>query len=88
MNGGASSCEPMARVALREHTAASQELRPPDLRVRWLGRMEFARSLGLQEEIVARKRADPSRPDELLLLEHEPVYTIVEVRRRITDPDN
>ncbi len=76
MNGGASSCEPMARVALREHTAASQELRPPDLRVRWLGRMEFARSLGLQEEIVAKKRADPSHPDELLLLEHEPVYTI------------
>src|SRR6266705_2405346 len=76
MNGGANSCEPMARVALREHTAASQELRPPDLRVRWLGRMEFARSLGLQEEIVARKRADPSRPDEVLLLEHEPVYTI------------
>ena len=76
MNGGASPCEPMARVALREHTAASQELRPPDLRVRWLGRMEFARSLGLQEEIVAKKRADPSHPDELLLLEHEPVYTI------------
>ena len=76
MNGGASSCEPMARVALREHTAASQELRPPDLRVRWLGRMEFARSLGLQEEIVAKKRADPSHLDELLLLEHEPVYTI------------
>src|SRR6266566_5197202 len=76
MNGGASSCEPMARVALREHTAASQELRPPDLRVRWLGRMEFARSLGLQEEIVAKKQADLSAGDELLLLEHEPVYTI------------
>src|SRR6266404_4357274 len=76
MNGGASSCEPMARVALREHTAASQELRPPDLRVRWLGRMEFARSLGLQEEIVARKRVDRSFEDQLLLLEHEPVYTI------------
>ena len=76
MNGSASSCEPMAGIALREHSAASQELRPPDLRVRWLGRMEFARSLGLQEEIVAKKRADPSHPDELLLLEHEPIYTI------------
>jgi len=30
----------------------------------------------LQEEIVARKRADHSLADELLLLEHEPVYTI------------
>jgi lipoyl(octanoyl) transferase len=66
----------MARAALREHTAASQELPPPDLRVRWLGRMEFARSLALQEEIVAKKRTDPSHSDELLLLEHEPVYTI------------
>jgi len=47
-----------------------------DLRVRWLGRMEFAHALGLQEKIVAKKRVDPSSNDELLLLEHEPVYTI------------
>jgi lipoyl(octanoyl) transferase len=47
-----------------------------DLNVRWLGRIEFGEALGLQEEIVARKRADRSSPDELLLLEHEPVYTI------------
>ena len=30
----------------------------------------------LQEEIVAKKREDPSLEDQLLLLEHEPVYTI------------
>jgi lipoyl(octanoyl) transferase len=47
-----------------------------DLHVRWLGRMEFARALALQEEIVAEKREDRSHPDELILLEHEPVYTI------------
>ena len=47
-----------------------------DLRVRWLGRMEFQRALGLQEEIVLEKREDPSVEDQLLLLEHEPVYTI------------
>jgi lipoyl(octanoyl) transferase len=47
-----------------------------DLRVRWLGRMEFAEALSLQEEIVAKKREDPLSTDELLLLEHEPVYTI------------
>ena len=46
------------------------------LRVRWLGRMEFAGALALQEEIVAKKREDRSSADELLLLEHEPVYTI------------
>jgi len=48
----------------------------PDLRVRWLGRMEFVRALALQEEIVAKKREDLSLADELLLLEHGPVYTI------------
>jgi lipoyl(octanoyl) transferase len=47
-----------------------------DLSVRWLGRMDFAQALALQEEIVAAKRADRSSPDELLLLEHDPVYTI------------
>jgi lipoyl(octanoyl) transferase len=47
-----------------------------DLTVRWLGRMEFLRALALQERIVAKKREDPSSSDELLLLEHEPVYTI------------
>jgi len=47
-----------------------------DLRVRWLGRMQFADALALQEEIVAKKRADLPAGDELLLLEHEPVYTI------------
>src|SRR5207249_5553112 len=47
-----------------------------NLRVRSLGRMEFARALVLQEEIVAKKREDPASSDELLLLEHEPVYTI------------
>jgi lipoyl(octanoyl) transferase len=46
-----------------------------DLRVRWLGRMEFSRALALQEEVVLKKR-DDSSADQLLLLEHEPVYTI------------
>jgi len=47
-----------------------------DLRVRWLGRMRFADALTLQEEVVTKKREDRSLEDELLLLEHEPVYTI------------
>jgi lipoyl(octanoyl) transferase len=46
------------------------------LQVRWLGRTKFDDALALQEEIVTKKREDPSRLDELLLLEHEPVYTI------------
>ena len=44
--------------------------------VRWLGRMEFTGALALQEEIVAKKREDRALSDELLLLEHEPVYTM------------
>ena len=47
-----------------------------DLRVCWLGRMDFATALALQEEIVLKKRRDSSMEDHLLLLEHEPVYTI------------
>ncbi len=46
------------------------------LSIRWLGRVTVSDALALQEEIVARKAADPAAPDELLLLEHEPVYTI------------
>src|SRR5437867_5466135 len=38
--------------------------------------MEFARALALQEKIVAQKRDDGGLQDELLLLEHEPAYTI------------
>jgi lipoyl(octanoyl) transferase len=46
------------------------------LSTRWLGRVAFADALALQENLVARKRLDRSLGDELLLLEHEPVYTI------------
>ena len=49
---------------------------PHFLSVRWLGRMSFADALALQENIVASKREERSLDDELLLLEHEPVYTI------------
>jgi lipoyl(octanoyl) transferase len=48
----------------------------PALSVRWLGRVVFAEALALQEKLVAEKHADRSLADELLLLEHEPVYTI------------
>jgi lipoyl(octanoyl) transferase len=47
-----------------------------DLHARWLGRMEFTRALALQEKIVASKRDHGPVEDQLLLLEHEPVYTI------------
>jgi lipoyl(octanoyl) transferase len=46
------------------------------MKARWLGRVAFGDVLALQEQLVAEKRADHSLDDELLLLEHEPVYTI------------
>jgi lipoyl(octanoyl) transferase len=46
------------------------------LSIRWLGRVAFADALALQEDLVAKKRANHSLGDELFLLEHEPVYTI------------
>jgi lipoyl(octanoyl) transferase len=48
----------------------------PALTPRWLGRMTFADALALQEKLVADKRTNHSLGDELLLLEHDPVYTI------------
>lgn len=47
---------------------------------RWLGRIGYAEALTMQEDLVARKRAEHSLGDELLLLEHEPVYTIGRTR--------
>jgi lipoyl(octanoyl) transferase len=47
-----------------------------DLQVRWLGRMEFTDALALQEDLVSKKRRDSEVEDQLLLLEHDPVYTI------------
>ena len=43
----------------------------PVLRVRWLGRVAYRDGLALQRGLFAR-----SRDDHLLLVEHEPVYTL------------
>ncbi|MGH8164551.1 MAG: lipoyl(octanoyl) transferase LipB, partial [Rhodanobacteraceae bacterium] len=53
---------------MREHV--------PPIATRWLGRLGFAAALEQQEEFVRRKRVDPTLPNELWLLEHDPVYTI------------
>ena len=48
-----------------------------DLRVEWLGRVAYHDALARQESLVAAKIAVPdSAPDTLLLLEHDPVYTM------------
>lgn len=46
------------------------------LHVEWLGRISYETGLGIQDAIVAEKAEQPDKPDRLLLLEHEPVYTI------------
>ena len=46
------------------------------LEVRWLGRIDYEAALAQQELLVQDKALDPDAADQLLLLEHEPVYTI------------
>jgi lipoyl(octanoyl) transferase len=46
------------------------------MNVRWLGRIGYGEALALQEKIVAEKAESPDAPDELLLLEHDSVFTI------------
>ncbi|MGI8891234.1 MAG: lipoyl(octanoyl) transferase LipB, partial [Chthoniobacterales bacterium] len=48
----------------------------PELATKWLGRISFDDALARQEEFVRQKCAQPELPDELWLLEHDPVYTI------------
>jgi lipoyl(octanoyl) transferase len=52
------------------------QLPSSNLQVRWLGRIAYADALAMQEEIVAKKAADLDAPDELLLLEHDSIFTI------------
>ena len=46
------------------------------LDTRWLGRIAFPEALALQDRLVAERGATEGLGDVLLLLEHEPVYTI------------
>src|SRR5213595_3792210 len=50
--------------------------KPPRLRSRWLGRIGYEEALAMQEELVAVKSRNRNVADQILLLEHEPVYTI------------
>ena len=50
--------------------------RVPPIVTRWLGRLNFADALELQEKLVVQKQNDPNIADTILLLEHDPVYTI------------
>jgi lipoyl(octanoyl) transferase len=52
----------------------------PEVTSTWLGRVDYAAGLRLQEEAHARVLASGS--GEFLLLEHEPVYTIGRTRDR------
>ena len=56
-------------------------------KVRWLGRIAFADALELQEQAVAARRANDDIVDEILLLEHDPVYTIGRTPDRSSLPD-
>jgi lipoyl(octanoyl) transferase len=63
---------------LQNVNAVESKIQGPksEIAVRWLGRIEFQAAFDMQEEIVRNKIEHEDAPDELLLLEHEPVYTI------------
>ncbi|MDB6152798.1 MAG: lipB [Chthoniobacteraceae bacterium] len=46
------------------------------IQIRWFGRVGYEQALQLQEELVAGRIDGSSEHDALLLLEHDPVYTI------------
>jgi len=72
-SGAARAIAPIPDEAIQPSTMGPT---PADLQVRWLGRIGYAEALAVQEELVATKRDDRSRADQVLLLEHDPVYTI------------
>ena len=47
----------------------------PELRYAWLGRVRYSDALALQRSLFERRKTD-AVADTLLLLEHEPVYTL------------
>jgi len=49
---------------------------PTALNTEWLGRVSYAEGVRVQESFLERKLLDPALPDQLYLLEHEPVYTV------------
>ena len=56
------------RGGVQDETTVAREYR-------WLGRISYAEALALQEDLVARRQSGLGS-DSILLLEHEPVYTI------------
>ncbi len=46
------------------------------MNIRWLGRISYGDALAMQEKIVAQKADDLDAPDEMLLLEHDSIFTI------------
>ena len=65
----------MSASAATSVPAATRQRVQVGLRVERLGRVDYARALVLQEQRVAAKLAG-EMTDSLLLLEHEPVYTL------------
>jgi lipoyl(octanoyl) transferase len=51
----------------------------PEVLTRWLGRVPFTEAYALQNALVEEIRAG-RKPEQFLLLEHEPVYTIGRTR--------
>jgi lipoyl(octanoyl) transferase len=68
-------------TAPRRHGDTQSQPAARELRVRRLGRVRYADGLALQERLVEQRKAG-AIPDTLLLLEHEPVFTLGRNARR------
>ncbi len=64
-----------ARAPVEESGAATSSASHTPLRVRWLGRVAYRDAWDLQHR-AARARAAGLIPDQLILLEHDPVLTL------------
>lgn len=46
------------------------------IHINWLGQINYDSAWKLQKKLVAQRQQQPTLPDELLLLEHPPTYTL------------
>ena len=59
----------------------------PTLEVEWLGRLGYERALSLQRRYVDERIAD-TRGDTLILVEHDPVFTLGRSRSAVRNERN
>jgi lipoyl(octanoyl) transferase len=68
--------QPLTPEELAAYFARPTLLSLPNLQCRWMGRMDYQDGLRLQDSLVKQLASPQPPPEQILLLEHDPVYTI------------